>query len=202
MAALYWEENMKRFTKRMVIAALVVFGILLASASAYLLTDKSVLGIENFSPADCSLSLTAHLFPDDGFLQEYTYLEGDYSYCYDGGILQSRATAIAWVRYAPDVYQKAKEACVQQFSLCKNHCFTVEGYSFAENLCHIQENELGKWEATCQYPSHFNMFAFNDDDCSLLFLGYYCDDESDEITLLAKSDFEAFLIKAFSNSLN
>ena len=66
---------MKRFVKRTVIAALVVFGILLVSASAYLLTDKSVLGIENFSPADCSLSLTAHLFPNDGFLRDHGSLK-------------------------------------------------------------------------------------------------------------------------------
>ena len=174
------------------LSCFLVFGLPLLFASLYWLTDKSVSGIENFHPADCSLSLTANLFPDDNFLQEYSYIEGDYSYRYDGGILQSRAKAFALVRYAPDVYLKAKEFCLQQFSLCENHGFEIGAYTFFEHLCHTQPNSQGMQEAACKYPELFNMFAFNDSDCTLVFLGYYCDNENDETTMLAESDFHAF----------
>lgn len=191
---------MIKFVKQIALVLCVVAVLLTIAAGSYLLTDKTSFGIENFKPTDCSLSLTAHLFPSDNFLLEYNYLEGDYSYCYDGGITQHRATAISVVRYAPDVYHQAKEACLNQFSLCDRHCFAIEEYHFVEHLCHNEETAQGTWEASCQYPRIFNMFAFNDAKYSLIFLGYYCSNENDEVTLLAESNFEAFLPRVFKPS--
>lgn len=191
---------MIKFVKKIALVFGVIAVLLVIAASSYLLTDKAVCGIENYKPADCSLSLTAHLFPSDNFLQDYNYLEGDYSYRYDGGITQHRATAIAMVRYEPDVYHQAKETCLKQFSLCDRHCFTIEEYYFAEHLCHTKETAQGTWEVSCKYPRKFNMFAFNDANYSLIFLGYYCSNENDEVTLLAESNFEAFLPRVFKPS--
>ena len=192
---------MKKSIQHIIATFIIALVVILLLTGTYLLTDKENSGIENFSTADCSLSLTANLFPSDAFLQEYPYLDGDYSYRYDGGLFQSRATACASVKYAPEVYDQAKEFCFQQFSVEDKHCFTAGGYRFMEHLCHTQVNEQGVRETACGYPGFFNMFAFNDSSQTLLFLGYYSSEENDEIAKLAETDFGAFINDSFSDIL-
>ena len=189
---------MKKSVKLFAAVLGIVLTVLFLLANLYFLTDKRVSGLENFSPADCSLSLTANLFPSDRFLRDYPYIAGDYFYSYDGGFLQNRAAAFAWVRYSPDLYLQAKEYCSQQFMIDDSHCFAVDAYHFTEHLCYTCANAQGVQEVECRFPEHFNMFAFDDSECLLMFLGYYCSDKNDETTKLAETDFEAFLRDIYS----
>ena len=191
---------MKKRIKQGSIAFFAVALVLFLLASGYLLTDKYVTGIQNFSLADCSLSLTAKLFPSENFLQEYPYVEGDYTYRYDGKIGQNRAAVFAAVTYSKEAYAQAKAFCLQQFILEEQHCFSAGTYRFMEHLCHTKANDQGVQEAACGYPKCFNLFGFDDASGTLLFLGYYSSKE-DESTMLAQTDFEAFFNGPFAEFL-
>lgn len=188
---------MKKGINQLIIVAIVAAVVIALLTSAYLCTDKYVVGIENFSFADCSLSLTAELFPSENFLQEYPYLEGDYTYRYDGKISRNRAAAFAELKYSEEVYAQAKAFCLQKFVIEEQHCFSAGAYMFMEHLCHTKVNAQGVQEAACGYPQCFNMFGFDDASGTLLFLGYYSSKE-DEITTLAQTDFEAFFNGPFA----
>lgn len=99
--------------------------------------------------------------------------------------------------YDSEQYELAKEFCFRQFTNVDAHQYQVGDYHFVEHLCQTSKNEAGKYEISCEYPEIFNMFAYNDALCTLLFLGYYEPNEAGE-TLLALTDFEAFYDLHFS----
>lgn len=180
---------MKKFLKSLLlwtaVAVLCVFALALLALS----TDKQVSGLEEYSPADCSLSLSAYLFPCEDFPEKFSYLAGDYQYFYDGRISGSNAVALSYLKYAPEMYEEAKTFCLQQFSATDEHRFVLKGYTFIEHLWRTKKNAQEKWVTTCGFPDHFSMFAYNDESRVLLFLGYY---NGETGSPLPEEDFEAF----------
>lgn len=155
-------------------------------------TPVEVHGIENFRKQTCSVSLTEYLFPSDDFLSRFKYEKGDYQYCDTGDIGWGYVTTLGYLSYPPDEYRKAKDFCLDQFSLCENHQYEYGGYYFAEILCHKSKDDSGDMSVVCLYPKHFNMFAYNDQNYTLVFLGYYNGDPDDPDKALAETDFNSF----------
>lgn len=196
------EAALKRLTKAVIrgIAALLLLcvgGLLLfyAMCGVSIKTRKTeISGIENYHPSTCSLGLTGNLYPGEDFLSRFAYAEGEYYYNYDRG----DAVAFSILKYSPEQYEAAKEYCLQQFTLTDEHQYQVGGYEFAEHLCYTSENENGQWLPACKYPKHFNMYGYHDQECSLVFLGYYNSEKDHPDKVLAESDFAAFLTNVYS----
>ena len=158
--------------------------------------QSQVSGLDNYNPADSTLSLSSHLYPSEDFLSRFEYISGDYQYYYNGIMLDGYAVAFSVLNYSPEQYKEAKQFCFQMFSETDEHQYQVGEYHFIEHLWRTAENDKGEFVLSCQYPEMFNMFAYNDSLCVLIFIGYY-EPDSDPATLLALTDFEAFYYEHF-----
>lgn len=154
-------------------------------------------GIESFNSADCEVQLLKYLFPDDGFPDLYHYKECEYQY-HDPNNLQDPVIAFAYFVYAPEDYNNAKTYCIENWEFCELHHYEHNDFTIFEHLSHHIRNEDNEIVTGCDYPNHFNMFAYNDSDCTLLFLGYYSSEADSSANQLAQTDFGAFYEEVFS----
>lgn len=159
-------------------------------------------GLNNYQAQTCSVGLTMNLFPAEDFLSSFEYTSGDYHYLDTDDWKWGYATAFAYLQYAPDIYQQAKTFCLENLTLCENHQYKHSGYIFSEQLCYDIKTAEGDYIPGCQYPEQFNMFAYNDKACTLIFLGYYNGDPDDPEKELAKSDFGAFINAVYTTQYN
>ena len=178
--------------KRFNVLILIVF--LLPFLSACSTIDIS--GLENFRKETCSVELTANLYPSDDFLSRFHYEKGSYRYIDKDDWQYGDVLAISHLTYTPEIYKKAKEFSLSNLTFCKEHSYECNGYTFTELFCHTVTDEHG---VRCNYPKHFNMLAYNDESCTLVFLGYYNGDPNAEEKVLALSDFGSFLETVYSD---
>ena len=157
---------------------------------------NQVSGIENYHPADSTLSLSRHLYPSEDFLSRFKYETGDYQYYYNGIMLDGYAVAFSALCYSPEEYEAAKHFCIQGFTETDEHQYQIEDYHFIEHLWCTVENAKGEYVLSCKYPEMFNMFAYNDSLCTLIFIGYY-EPNSDPETQLALTNFKEFYNEHF-----
>lgn len=155
-----------------------------------------ISGLENYRKQTCSVSLTDYLFPSEGFLGRYKYISGDYQYCDAGDIAWGYVTTIAYLSYTPEVYADAKAHCLEKYELCDRHLYTYNNYIFLEQLCHTAKHN-NQVNTACAFPKVFNMFAYNDDNYTLVFLGYYNGNPDDPEKQLAELDFPSFIEKVY-----
>lgn len=183
---------------KQIIKVLILF---LITATLCSCSKLEISGIENYSPNTCNVGLTYCLFPDEAFLQMYEYDKSLYRYEDDIDLVRgSRCTAFAALSYPPEIYQEAKQFCLSEFELSEVHQYVYEGFQFAEHYCHKIRDDTGKLVIGCDFPRHFNMFAYNDETCELLFLGYYNGDSDSTERQLAETDFAAFLEEVYSDT--
>ncbi len=174
---------------------IIMFIVLLFLLSSCTPLEKH--GIENFNMNTCSVSLTANLFPSENFLSLYKYENGDYHYCDENDWAWGYVTAFACLKYTPEVYGQAKSFCMQNFTFCEDHQYDYNDYHFAEHLCYTEMDEKGDRQIACQYPKQFNMFAYHDEECTLIFLGYYNGEPDAQEKQLAISEFTQFLTEVY-----
>lgn len=175
---------------------LAILMVVFVALCALPIMETHISGIENYSPADSTLSLSLYLFPDDDFPLRFDYLEADYQYYFNGVLMDGYATAFSVLKYTPEVYEQAKEYCITELSNTDEHQFQVGEFVFIEHLCYIGDDGMGNYVVKCQFPRNFNMFAYNDADHTLLFIGFYGDPKA-ETTQLAQTDFAAFYEEHF-----
>lgn len=153
-----------------------------------------ITGIENYDPSMSTVGLTQDLFPREDFPETYQYTDSFFRYYDSLDLVWGYETAAACFVYDPAVYQEAKDHCFETFELCQNHLFRCEGYSFTEQLCYTQTYTSA---VTCFFPEQFNMFGYNDETCTLVFLGYYNGNPKASDRALVETDFPQFLKTAF-----
>ncbi len=171
--------------------------------------DLEVHGIENFNPLLCSLSLTVSLFPSEDyesfyghdpvphFLSLYEYEEGDFHYS-DSWKYGADTRAFAYLKYSPEIYSEAKAYCLDTFYFCDVHQYEVNGYLFSEHLREDYFDSNGDQILACRIPRYFNMFGFNDQNYTLVFLGYYNSNFNVQEDPFGETGFSAFLDARFS----
>ena len=164
-------------------------------------------GLDEFRAAECTYGLNVNLLPSEDFISEFVYTSGDYQY-YDRGLNNGWGfvTSIVYLKYEPEIYAEAKMYCTETFILDGDHKFEYNGYSFIENITYFSNTSSDDPESEKQknhyYPSKFNMFGFNDEKCTLIFLGYYNGDPKEQDKQLALTDFGAFWELYFSEYHN
>lgn len=159
-------------------------------------------GLENFDKNDCTFGLTANLFPSDNFIQNHDYVQGDYYYYDKCDLWWGYSKAFARLTYAPEVYEAAKQHCLDSFVLSEDHTYCNSQYSFTEHLCYESKNEAGEWVLQSKFPRHFNMFGYDDESCTLFFIGYYNGDPNSAEKELAQTDFYSFLSQVYGEFFN
>lgn len=157
----------------------------------------NVSGIDNYRPEDSTLGLTQHLFPNEDFLNQFTYITGDYHYSFNGSLEFGHAVAFSVIEYSPKTYMDAKEFCFQKFKSTDIHQYQVGEYYFIEHLWNVEKNSTGALELKCRFPEIFNMFAYNDSLCTLIFIGYYENDFDSKIQWNSAT-FKEFYREQFS----
>ena len=156
-------------------------------------------GLDEFSPANSSIDLCWRLLPSSSFVDDFDYLDGDYEYRYYqkfGGDWYSKEHALMYLIYDESNYLLAKEYTLENTALSSINVFSYNGYQFYENLnfhtlgaYYHRENE--------DFPYWFNMIAYNDEKCTLVFFGLYvgCPREEDKEVL--ESDDMILILKTY-----
>ncbi len=173
--------------KIMIILLVISISFSFASCS-----ELKIQGLDSYSKELCSVGTTDYLFPDESFLAEFKYRDGNFHFYEDGGSF-TLVTTIAYLTYSDTDYEQAKVYCQEKFVLSEEHVFTYNGYHFAENLCNSVANDN-----LYEYPEQFNMFGYNDEKQTLIFIGYCNSYPNDKNKQLAETDFGAFLELYFS----
>ena len=132
---------------------LIVFILIIACLCAC--TNVEIHGIENFDQATCSVGLTKNLFPGEGFLESYDYLESDYYYFDACELVWGYAEAYAILTYDERIYPEAKAYCLERFALCELHQYVCEQYTFYE-VKNADSHEVdSSGDVACNFPGRF-----------------------------------------------
>ncbi len=125
-------------------------------------------GVENFDEADSSMSLNSSLLPSEDFFDKFEYVDADYKYRAEFPMYFAPGTerSIVYVEYEAETYEQAKEFCFQEMMLWDN-IQEYNGYTFIQNMGY-------------NFPKHFMMFAYNDSNCRLVFIGLYTIEHSED----------------------
>ena len=145
-------------------------------------------GINNFNINDSSTGLNVKLLPNDNFLSDYKYIEGNYYFFDKEDWVWGFEKTIVYLSYSSEEYVAAKEYCLNNLDLSKTNEYKYAGYIFIENISMFTDT----------YPKQFNMFGFNDVECTLMFLGYFNGNPNDKTIQLAHTDWGTFLEMNFS----
>lgn len=178
---------------RKFVILLLLFSLIMGMSAC---STVNISGLENYGIADCSYELSRYLFPDESFLSSFEYDDGNYVLESNDGLIGSQSTAFAFLTYSPEIYESAKQYCIENLALCDEHQFTYAGFEFKERLSHFIKNDAGDLVVGCRYPEWFNMFAYCDTTYTLIFMGYYNTDS--EVNELVQSDFPSFVERVYS----
>lgn len=123
-------------------------------------------GIENFDVNLPEFGVNRGILPNESFISEYPYKNADYHYREDhrNTTLNIVEKSLVAFEYEHNDYLKAKEYCVKTMSLTNAEALEYNGYTFLDNQSVLSD-----------FPQHFNMVAYNDSKCELVFLGIYTD---------------------------
>ena len=188
---------MKKFS----VVFLLLVSIILCSCRGGYRID--VEGIENFDKSEGYTEINVYLLPSDDFLEEYPYTSIQYNHKEEfKSYLSIAATecSLIVINYDDRQYGKAKDFCLHNMDLINS--FEYNGYVFTENvMLAIGQNRLNK-DNSIVCPEWFNMFAYNDEKCCLVFIGANI---LDGISVHTKTDpiaWDKFLLTYFSEFYN
>lgn len=152
-----------------VIVLLFICTILSSCGTGY---RVDVEGVENFDIKEGYVEINVHLLPIEDFLEKYPNVSAQYNH---KELFNSRMSIAATecslivAKYDLEQYVQAKAFCLQNFALINS--FAYNDYVFAENILlpigqgRVENNKV------LHSQEWFNMFAYNDEDCCLLFVG-------------------------------
>lgn len=149
------------------ISLLLALVLMLSLSSCFGHLDRS--GIENFSENHSEYGV-CQVFSKNYERDKHAYLEADYHYYGDEGWIPFYVyeRALVYYQYDDTTYLLAKKYAMETLSLSQSAVEEYNGYIFYSNLSYCEDD----------YPHSFRRFAYNDSNCTLIFLGYYIDKNS------------------------
>lgn len=157
--------------------------------------DEQVIvrrGLDSFRRSECSHGLTSYLIPCD-LLESHPPLNGDYYY-FDPVAGNGCVKAIMYLKYSEEMYADAKQYCFDNMLLGATRSISFESFTFLDNV------SLDLIYPQRGYPYRFNLFAYSDSLCTLLFLGYYSSNDAQQIERkLAETAFPEFISLVYSD---
>lgn len=184
---------MIKFSKTMAVI-LVLCSLVFSTSCGYNIYDE---GIENFVNNDSNISICAGLMPGNHeFIDMFEYTDANYFFR-DSSVAPGYRhveRVLVYFEYDPAVYEVAKEYCQENKVLSESNTFEHNGYKFVEDV-ECKETDAA---SLSDYPKSFRMFVYNDDNCTLLFMGFYCSIEvKDEVEKSIEEGWEVFLDEYF-----
>lgn len=178
--------------KKHIILLLCCVALFLCSCSS----DYKVDGYENFNLNHSHYELNLYILPSTDFADTFKYTDIEYHYREE---YQSTThfveRSIVAINYEKEIYQQAKEYCIQNMQLAGSSAIEHNGYTFIENTkLAAGQDRLGK-----SFPHWYNMFAYNDTSNSLLFIGFYGSDYTSNDAQNIRDNWGLFWEKHFSD---
>ena len=165
----------------------------LLDSSSYAIEE---VGKEEFGHDGGRVELGHYLLPDDEFTSRFSSISEIYHFMdwfeHHWSTL-SRETWIVVLQYEPSVYEEAKAYCLDTMSLQDIDVPDYGNYRFLQNrkLIDADPNRI------MNFPDYFNMFAFNDQDQKLAFMGYNNGYDHGAERERVKNDWGGFLEERF-----
>ena len=159
-------------------------------------------GINDFKNNEGNYELNVYLLPTDDFVNRFDYTDIDYHYRehYESNIdFVGYEKSIVVIKYEENVYEQAKEFCLQEMTLSENYILEHNGYVFKENVELAIEQDRYREDFVYSFPKRFNMFAYSDSLNCIIFLGFYCPDYTNEDAMLTIKNWDQFLYRYYSD---
>ncbi len=183
--------------KRIFLFALIVLVCLpILNSCHYHISRSGLDHFKKYGNADSETDISGGSFLNVEFLDKYPYLDGFYNYDDEGGGWDGTTDrAFSWLTYNQDIYEQAKQECIETREsenpdLDGKQAF---GFTFYLNYEWDADHELMK------FPHHFTAFGYNDEKCTLVFIGFYGGQHGAEreTVATAKTDLEGFIKNYF-----
>ena len=110
--------------------------------------------------------------PSISFLDEYEYLEGTYFWREDGSWAPKNILpdiALLTLKYDESIYEDAKQMMLEKIKPYEDKFYQYNAYNFYINSNHhtiANDKEI-------RFPKYFTMACYNDENCTLIFVGFY-----------------------------
>lgn len=153
-------------------------------------------GLEEFSADASDYGLCRGLIPEN-FIEKFSYVKGDFFIAFSekAPFIATCERVLLYLKYTDDVYLDAKKYAMENLILSENCVAVFENYIFYNNITPVnfeQDHLDGS-----RFPRSFVRFAYNDENNTLLFIGFDVSMELyDEVDSLA-NDWGAFLEKYY-----
>lgn len=149
-------------------------------------------GIDNYATISGSFEIDKYLFPCEGFIEKFEYLEADYHH--KQKILKYEKS-IAYFKYSPDVYDQALNFVNDEMTFLPDVTFDVNGYTFLQRDTSTLYSSTDKYPV--DFPTWFWMMFYSEERNVIGFIGYYGLPETQKIRV--DEDFEGFLNYEFAS---
>ena len=152
-------------------------------------------GLKNYNDGNNSIGMDEYL-PSKTFLEDYTYLYGDYHMYEPSAFFNHNADkSFMYLCYEEDVYMAAKEFLFENMILSKENSFSYNGYTFMQE--YNDDTEIDpfspgiNWNGVC---IKFHMAGYHDERNMLFFFGVSDQlDTEEEIALATNFQIDKFL---------
>ena len=186
--------------KKILLTVIALFSFFLTSCGLEL------HGLKEYNPNNSSVSLSKKLLPNEQFVDLFEYENGDYFY-FDSGLElfpeHALERELLYLQYSEQAYINAKEYTINNIDISKKNHFSYNGYEFFENIEYANYNEIVDNDGENKYfPQEFNMYAYNDEKRTLVFLGFYVYKPSTKDTELLKFDNIGDFLKEYFSFYN
>jgi len=180
--------------KKIIIFLLCFATVFLCSCGS----EYSIDGYENFQTSHSHYELNHYLVPSLDFTELFQYTDIDYYYREEyNSLFDFTERSFLVVKYEKQIYEQAKEYCFQNMQLSDTNFVEYNEYVFIENTeLATKQDRNGTLSS---FPNWFNMFSYNDNSNSLLFLGFYNSNYTSDDAQNVRDNWGAFLEKHFSD---
>ena len=126
----------------------------------------------NFGFSNVGIDKPAEFLPSISFLDEYEYLEGTYFWREDGSWAPKNILpdiALLTLKYDESIYEEAKQVMLEEIKPYGDKFYQYNAYNFYINSNHhtiANDKEI-------RFPKYFTMACYNDENCTLIFVGFY-----------------------------
>ena len=113
-----------------------------------------------------------YYLPSISFLEDYEYVEGTYFWREDGSWAPKNILpdiALLTLKYDESIYEEAKQVMLEEITPYNDKLYYYNEYNFYLNSNHFDIVNDGK----TRFPSAFTMACYNDDNHTLIFMGFY-----------------------------
>ena len=177
---------------RKTIVILLLFATLLSCTSCGAATRMDSLDeyIETASKgegfADNDIDNPYFFLPSLSFITDYNYVEGKYHY-YESS--EDLSTSFLLLKYDENTYDEAKAFALKKLPMHGDKVYEYNGYVFYENEIFVRHC-IGS-----RFPYFFMTVCYNDDEHTLVFLGFY-DKNANDSTV---ANWGAFIEKYYGS---